>query len=928
MKRAIVNGEEYFDERTKTNYVRFKLLEDGEQVFKKIEFDNYMYIAQEDEPFLTSQHLRYVKRTEDVVDSEGEEYLKLIFKNNSHRYYLKKQLEEDSITHYEADIHAFKRFLIHNQQVNMNQDKLRSVAIDIETDDRGEFHTDNRGNVIANSPILSIAFKDMNGKTEFFYNNARDSDIAERYRNNRQDPDIKQEFDKELFRCEKALLKEIYEYLDGNYEVTLSWNGWRFDIPYLKQRFELHSMDFESLFSIDLDYMELYKKNTWENLKSFSLQYVSEHEFENSDLTEEQQEEVGKIDWKEKTDLDMYFDLYLYEPEMLEEYNIQDVNLICMIEDKYNFMHTQAIISEICHAPVSQTLHNSKVFDYSMMNEYHNEDIVAPSKPSYQDMEERKNTYISGGYTYVYEPGLHRDLECFDFKSFYPTCSVTYNISPETFEKELYPRLETVFTEKEQEFVEYATTISQKFVNHRNRLKSKKYNKALKKKQEELGVPSMKELMFKFTEEYKDEELIKYCEENGYVFTPADINLDTRGWNIHPHRLFSREKEGIFPKLNREFITERDKIKYQLKKLEKGTDEYQEKDAYQTALKILANSGYGAFGFRSFRFFMKEMGDTITSACRYTMKKSIIEAERHGLEVTHGDTDSSYLKNETDLSIDEIEKIFYDFYNEMIKEYNTICNVKFVNPHTGELEEHDHFIVYEHEKTFESCIVVKKKRYYYKEKRNGKPVYGTQGGAYKKTNTNPWAAELQEELCKDILDGTYDREEWYKKIKSIREDVYNYKMDEELLIMNKGLNRPVDTYGKPMIDGKTGEPKKNKDGSIRHAPVPVHVKLAKEMIDNGKEVSAGDKINYIVVDTGPQDAITIEDFRENPRYDCDYYYERIESPLIEILEVVEGLETYDYFTDCWTHSERVQKRLRRELVERVPDEEFDDEEDD
>jgi len=68
---------------------------------------------------------------------------------------------------------------------------------------------------------------------------------------------------------------------------------------------------------IDIDYMEVYKKNNWESIKSYKLEKVSLKEFEteidNADTKFNNLSEIKKVDWREKTGLKKFFDLYLFE---------------------------------------------------------------------------------------------------------------------------------------------------------------------------------------------------------------------------------------------------------------------------------------------------------------------------------------------------------------------------------------------------------------------------------------------------------------------------------------------------------------------------------------------------------------------------------------------------------------------------------------
>ena len=169
----------------------------------------------------------------------------------------------------------------------------------------------------------------------------------------------------------------------------------------------------------------------------------------------------------------------------------------------------------------------------------------------------------------------------------------------------------------------------------------------------------------------------------------------------------------------------------------------------------------------------------------------------------------------------------------------------------------------------------------------GDVMYGTQGGAWANSATIKIASDLQYALTKDILDENFDRVFWKKKLLDLKNKVYEFKLEEEHIVKYSTVSRSVDTYGKPVIDSKTGEQKIRKsDGAKMFAPVPAHIKIAKQKLKAGEEIEVGDKVGYIVLDQPPIVPISIEDFRKKPAYDADYYWEKLERPVLEILEAV------------------------------------------
>jgi len=236
LERIIVKGKE------KEDSVLFKLREDGKITFKEIPFNNYFYINYEDFEVVEFLIKNYVEEIEEVTDKFNRKFIKLILKNNTHRYFLLKKLQDAEVKHYEADIDAVKRFLITNQNIDLNQDKAEHVFFDIETDDRNPLEKDFNGNVVPNSPILSCAFKDKHGRVQYFVNPTKNriveypevleyKELMNKFITDRKNKEIKNrlkelepKIDKLMRDGERELIELIIRYL-SNYDVTLSYNG-------------------------------------------------------------------------------------------------------------------------------------------------------------------------------------------------------------------------------------------------------------------------------------------------------------------------------------------------------------------------------------------------------------------------------------------------------------------------------------------------------------------------------------------------------------------------------------------------------------------------------------------------------------------------------------------------------------------------------
>lgn len=104
---------------------------------------------------------------------------------------------------------------------------------------------------------------------------------------------------------------------------------------------------------------------------------------------------------------------------------------------------------------------------------------------------------------------------------------------------------------------------------------------------------------------------------------------------------FRKEPKGFIPSVIGDLLKERVKIKDLMKK----TDDPVEKrilDVQQQALKTLANSMYGLYGFPRFRWYSRECADAVTAWGRDYIKNTMKKAEEFGFKAIYADTDGFY----------------------------------------------------------------------------------------------------------------------------------------------------------------------------------------------------------------------------------------------------------------------------------------------
>ncbi|MDD3454848.1 MAG: DNA polymerase domain-containing protein, partial [Methanobacteriales archaeon] len=104
---------------------------------------------------------------------------------------------------------------------------------------------------------------------------------------------------------------------------------------------------------------------------------------------------------------------------------------------------------------------------------------------------------------------------------------------------------------------------------------------------------------------------------------------------------FKKKPRGFVPSIIGQILDEMMKIK----NLMKAAEDPMEKrilDVQQEALKRLANTMYGVYGYTRFRWYCLECAEAITAWGRDYIKKTIKEAEKFGFHTVYADTDGFY----------------------------------------------------------------------------------------------------------------------------------------------------------------------------------------------------------------------------------------------------------------------------------------------
>jgi len=247
---------------------------------------------------------------------------------------------------------------------------------------------------------------------------------------------------------EEGLLKSFIDDWASNYpDIVTGWNSRFFDIPYLMNRIirilgekyanklspwgwfkenevtlvgnRRHQV-YELVGISSIDYMDAYKKFTYVNQESYSLNHIAYAE-----LGEK------KLDYSEASTL---HELYKTNFQKFVDYNVHDVILVERLEDKMKLMEMIISLAYMAKCNFNDVFSPVKMWDCIIYNHLREQKIVIPPKKH-----EQKSEAYEGAYVKEPQLGRHKWVCSFDLNSLYPHLIMQYNISPETLLK-MYPR--------------------------------------------------------------------------------------------------------------------------------------------------------------------------------------------------------------------------------------------------------------------------------------------------------------------------------------------------------------------------------------------------------------------------------------------------------------------------------------------------------
>jgi len=550
------------------------------------------------------------------------------FKTHNAKEFHKEQRINSDKTLYESDINPVFRCLANNYQ-NVDSPELNVAFFDIEVDfdpDRGYSSPADPFNAITAISVYCTWLQKM--ITLVLPPSKMSKEEAE--------ATIAKFEDTYLFNREEDLLETFLGIIEDA-DILSGWNSEGYDIPYTVnrvtrvlskddtrrfclwnqfpkkrtfERFGAENITFDIIGRVHMDYMQLYRKYTYEERHSYSLDAIGEHE-----LQERKTPYEGTLD-----------QLYNNDFETFIEYNRQDTLLLKKLDDKLKFLD---LANELAHANtvlLQTTMGAVAVTEQAIINEAHERGMVVPNR---RERLTDEDTQAAGAYVAYPRKGLHDYIGSVDINSLYPSAIRALNMGNETIIGQLRPIMtDRYIREKMGKGNSFASAWEGLFG-------SLEYEAVMAK---EIGT----------------EITIDWNTGEESVHSAADIWTmifdSNRPWMLTANgTIFTNEVEAVVPGLLKRWYAERKELQA---KMRECTDEKERAfwDKRQLVKKINLNSLYGAILNPGCRFFDKRIGQSTTLTGRAIAKhmdahiNELItgEYDHVGKAIIYGDTDSCY----------------------------------------------------------------------------------------------------------------------------------------------------------------------------------------------------------------------------------------------------------------------------------------------
>ena len=440
-----------------------------------------------------------------------------------------------------------------------------------------------------------------------------------------------------LFEREEDMIKMFLELIQEA-DVLSGWNSEGYDIPYTInrctrilskddtrkfclwgqhpkkrtfERFGAEQETFDLVGRVHMDYMQLYRKYTYEERHSYSLDAIAEYE-------------LGECKTQFEGTLDQ---LYNQHFRTFIEYNRQDTALLDKLDKKLRFLE---LASELAHANtvlLQTTMGAVAVTEQAIINEAHERGMVVPNRKHRDDSIDNQ---AAGAYVAYPRKGMHEWVGSVDINSLYPSAIRAMNMGPETVVGQL------------------RQTMTDHYIREKMSKNGGKFADAWENLFGSLEYTAV------MNTEPGTQITIDWQDGSESTHSAAEIwkiVFDShQPWILSANgTILTYEKKGIIPGLLERWYSERKDMQAK-KKAATDPKDIAFWDKRQLVKKINLNSLYGAILNPGCRFFDKRIGQSTTLTGRaiarhmdaYINECITGKYDHVGEAVIYGDTDSCY----------------------------------------------------------------------------------------------------------------------------------------------------------------------------------------------------------------------------------------------------------------------------------------------
>lgn len=440
------------------------------------------------------------------------------------------------------------------------------------------------------------------------------------------------------FSNEKNLLMAfLTKYQEIRPTILSHWNGDRFDIPYLYNRLKrlfgwkvanslspigvVEYNSYRNKFFIagvaSLDYMNLYKKFTFNELDNYRLDTIGRKEVD-----------LGKLEYNGSLD-----DLFREDIKAFIKYNLIDVEIIVKLDKKLQYIDLARGICHVGHVPYEDYEFSSRYLEGAILTYLRKQNLVAPNKSKIRYKfnpdeftpkgrteivvsEEIPEHMISNGLLTIQKTKSSSfvvEFERFEGNTFYLTEPLKEVLKPEY---EIKPKLPGAFvkdpiTGKHNWAYDldltslYPSIIMSLNISPETKIGKIENWDSAKHVRNEIGTYIID------GNEIPYEKMCEFLEKSNYGVSPNGV-------------LYRMDKVGCIPDILDTWFNKRADYRKLEKKygLEGDDDQYAFYNKRQMVQKILLNSMYGALGLPSFRFYDVDNATAVTSTGRSVIKNT------------------------------------------------------------------------------------------------------------------------------------------------------------------------------------------------------------------------------------------------------------------------------------------------------------------